>query len=106
MEWAIILQSLLEPVLMIVVPAVAGFAIKFFVMKIKESESKLDDRIGAIAVKMAEDVIEGSGQDKLNYATNWINKVTKGKVSKDFAEGLVRATYQQNKEEIKKLKNV
>jgi len=101
-----LIMSIVLPIAVAVVPVLLGFVAKFVVSKIKESETLMDDRIGAMAVYMAENAFKGAkGHEKFTCALNWVEDVTNGKVSGEFARGLINASYAKAKPALAKLKN-
>lgn len=105
------LATLIDPFLdEIVVTAITvgvTFIVKACIYFVKKTETQMDDRLFAMAVLYAQDVIKGSGRGgaKLTAALNWIEKVTKGKVKGEFAMGGVRSAFKKLEPELKQLKN-
>lgn len=65
--------------------------------KIKESDSRLDDRLAALAVAWVEDKFgpdTGTGREKREAAIDWLVEKSKGRLGYEDAEKLVRAAYQ------------
>lgn len=98
----------LMPVLVAVITWVVALFGKWVVKMIQQSESKLDDRLAAMAVAWAEDQYKpdtGKGVEKLQAACDKLQDLTGGRIKSEQAETLIRAAYQSLMGSLAPLKN-
>lgn len=98
-----VISQVIVALLVTVVPLLTAYVVRLLVQYIRNSQSKTDDRLAAIAVAWAEDQL-GKGE-KLEGAAKKLTELSKGRIKPEDAKTLVSATYQNVLGELAALKN-
>lgn len=107
-DWGSLIAQLLIAIVTVVAPVLATLLGNLILKGVKNSQTKIDDRLAGLAVAWAEDNLgsdTGKGKEKLDMAIEKLFELGKGKISRSQAELLVRAAYQNLMGGLSPLKN-